>query len=128
MYFGILEDIRRVDLAFVDDVKMDFFFVVLVLKIVFGYLVFFVVFYVCIKNVDIFNFFFVNVTVKNIRAYNCVVYNVVDEFEEGFILFDGVVFMNVFIFVFIVDGEYIKFVMMFMMMICGGKVFKNKLT
>lgn len=39
----------------------------------------------------------INVTARSIKANNCIVYNVVDDSEEGLILPDGTVYTNVFV-------------------------------
>ena len=127
LYLGIPEGARRVD-AQLGATKVDESTVVLASKIDAGHVASSVVSHVCTKNADISNSLLVNVTAKNIRAHNCVVYNVVDESDEGLILPDGAVFTNVFIPAKGSDDKHTKLVMSSTTATCGGKVFKSKLS
>ena len=126
LYLGIPEDVRRVK-ADVSGAAVDATTVVLESKIKTGSVNASVLSHVRTVNADISNSLLVNVTAKNIRAHNCVVYNVVDESDEGLILPDGAVFTNVFIPA--ANGkDSTKLVMASSTSTCGGKVFKQKLT
>jgi hypothetical protein len=65
----------------------------------------------------------INVTARSIKATNCVVYNVVDDSDDGLILPDGAVVTNVFM-----PGGVSKLVQTSSTTTDGGKVFKVKLT
>jgi hypothetical protein len=62
-----------------------------------------------------------NVTAKKVVGKNCIVYNVVDDSEEGLVLPEGTVLTNVFM-----PGQP-KLVMQSTIDTDGGKVFKTKL-
>jgi hypothetical protein len=64
----------------------------------------------------------INVTARSIKARNCVIYNVVDDSEDGLVLPDGAVLTNVF-----VPGRE-KLVQSSSTTTDGGKVFKVRLT
>ena len=64
----------------------------------------------------------INVTARSIKARNCVIYNFVDDSEDGLVLPDGAVLTNVF-----VPGRE-KLVQSSSTTTDGGKVFKVRLT
>lgn len=128
LYLGIPEGARRVDASLGASVKVDESTVILASKIDAGHVASSVLSHVRTKNADISNSLLVNVTAKKIRAHNCIVYNVVDESEEGLILPDGAVFTNVFIPAAVSDDEHSKIIMTSTTTTCGGAVFKSKLS
>ena len=65
----------------------------------------------------------INVTARSVKATNCVVYNVVDDSEEGLVLPDGAVVTNVFM-----PGGAPKLVQTSSTTTDGGKVFKVKMS
>ena len=68
------------------------------------------------------NCILINVTAKSIAAKNCVIYNVVDDSDEGIVLPDGAVMTNVFL------PSKPKLVQMSSVTTDGGKMFKSKIT
>ena len=128
LYLGIPEGARHVDSTLGDAVKVDESSVVLASKVESGHVASSVMSHVRAQAADISNSLLVNVTAKNIRAHNCVVYNVVDESEDGLILPDGTVFTNVFIPASTQGGDHTKLVITSTTTTCGGKVFKTRLA
>jgi hypothetical protein len=128
LYLGIPETARQVDTVLADGAKADSSSVILASNVAGGSVITSVVSHVRTNNADISNSLLVNVTAKNIRAHNCVVYNVVDDSEEGLILPDGSVFTNVFIPASSSKDEHTKLIMTSTTTTCGGKVFKQKLS
>ena len=63
-----------------------------------------------------------NFTILHLQANNCIVYNVVDDSEDGLVLPDGAVVTNVFM----ESGE--KLVQTSSVTTDGGKVFKSRLS
>ena len=74
-------------------------------------------------DIQVENCLLVNVTAKKIRASNAIIYNVVDESDDGLILPDGQVYTNVFM-----PKSKEKLTMTSTISQCGGKVFKIKMA
>ena len=74
-------------------------------------------------DIQVENCLLVNVTAKKIRASNAIIYNVVDDSDDGLILPDGQVYTNVFM-----PKSKEKLTMTSTVSQCGGKVFKIKMA
>ena len=73
-----------------------------------------------LKCADLVSSFAFNFNLRRyIKAHNCIIYNVVDDSEEGLVLADGTVYTNVF-----VPGQAKPLVQTSSVSTDGGKVFK----
>ena len=121
-YLKIPEESRKVGCQCESDVAMTDGSVCLASKIKSGSLKRTIASHVTCDQIDTNGCILINVTAKKIKATNCIVYNVVDDSEDGLVLADGAVMTNVFM-----PGSE-KLVQNSSTTTDGGKVFKVKMT